>query len=88
MITQTCFPDFITVDGAEAGTDTGSLKFADGVGMPFESVHIFVNKALVSFGIKDKIRIISTDKLIFGYSIRRATAIGVYICNSARRYIL
>ncbi len=88
MITQNCFPDFITVDGAEAGIITGSLKFADGAGMPFESLHIFVNKALVSFRIKEKIRIISIGKLIFGYSIRRARAIGADICNSARRCIL
>lgn len=88
MTTQNCFPDFITVDGAEAGIITGSLKFADGAGMPFESLHIFVNKALVSFRIKEKIRIISIGKLIFGYSIRRARAIGADICNSARRCIL
>ena len=87
MITQNCFPDFITVGGAEGGADTGPLEFADGVGMPFESVHIFVNKTLVRFGIKDKFQIICSGKLIFEYFIPRATALGVDIFNSARRYI-
>jgi len=87
MITQNCFPDFITVCSAGAGTDTELLKFADGVGMSFEPVHIFVNKMLVRFMIKDKFQIICSDKLIFGYSILRATALGAYICNSARRYV-
>jgi len=83
MINQNCFPDFITVDGAEGGTGAAPLEFADGVGMPFEPALIFVNKTLVSFGIRDRIRIICSGKMISGYSILRAVAIGADICNSA-----
>ncbi|MFV5698041.1 FMN-binding glutamate synthase family protein [Flavobacterium sp. ZT3R17] len=87
MITQNCFPDFITVDGAEGGTGAAPLEFADGVGMPFEPALIFVNKTLVSFGIRDKIRIICSGKIISGYSILRAIALGADMCNSARGFM-
>lgn len=87
MITQNCFPDFITVDGAEGGTGAAPLEFADGVGMPFEPALIFVNKTLVRFGIRDKIRIICSGKIISGYSILRAVALGADICNSARGFM-
>lgn len=87
MITQNCFPDFITVDGAEGGTGAAPLEFADGVGMPFEPALIFVNKTLVRFGIRDKIRIICSGKIISGYSILRAIALGADICNSARGFM-
>lgn len=87
MITQNCFPDFITVDGAEGGTGAAPLEFADGVGMPFEPALIFVNKTLVRFGIRDRIRIICSGKMISGYSILRAVALGADICNSARGFM-
>ncbi|KIA86298.1 FMN-binding glutamate synthase family protein [Flavobacterium sp. AED] len=87
MITQNCFPDFITVDGAEGGTGAAPLEFADGVGMPFEPALIFVNKTLVRFGIRDKIRIICSGKIISGYSILRAVALGADMCNCARGFM-
>ena len=87
MITQNCFPDFITVCIAGAGTDTELLKFADGVGMSFEPVHIFVNKMLVRFMIKDKFQIICSRKIISGCSILKAVALGADICNSAREFM-
>ncbi|MFE3870607.1 FMN-binding glutamate synthase family protein [Flavobacterium sp. ZS1P70] len=87
MITQNCFPDFITVDGAEGGTGAAPLEFADGVGMPFEPALIFVNKTLVRFGIRHKIRVICSGKVISGYSILRAVALGADMCNSARGFM-
>jgi glutamate synthase domain-containing protein 2 len=87
MIAQDCYPDFITVDGAEGGTGAAPLEFADGVGMPFEPALIFVNKTLVSFNIRDKLRVICSGKIISGYSILRAIAMGADICNSARGFM-
>lgn len=87
MIHQNCYPDFITVDGAEGGTGAAPLEFADGVGMPFEPALIFVNKTLVRLGIRDKIRVISSGKIISGYSILRAIALGADMCNSARGFM-
>lgn len=87
MITQNCFPDFITVDGAEGGTGAAPLEFVDGVGMPFEPALIFVNKTLVRFEIRDKIRIVGSGKIISGHSILRAVALGADMCNSARGFM-
>ena len=87
MISQNCFPDFITIDGAEGGTGAAPLEFADGVGMPFEPALIFVNKTLIRFEIRDKIRVICSGKIISGYSILRAIALGADMCNSARGFM-
>ncbi len=87
MILQNCFPDFITVDGAEGGTGAAPLEFADGVGMPFEPALIFVNKTLIKFQIRNKIRVICSGKIISGYSIIRAIAMGADMCNSARGFM-
>jgi glutamate synthase domain-containing protein 2 len=87
MIQQNCYPDFITVDGAEGGTGAAPLEFTDGVGMPFEPALIFVNKTLVRLRIRDKIKVISSGKIISGYSILRAIALGADMCNSARGFM-
>jgi glutamate synthase domain-containing protein 2 len=87
MISQKCYPDFITVDGAEGGTGAAPLEFADGVGMPFEPALIFVNKTLIRYEIRDKIKVICSGKIISGYSILRAIALGADMCNSARGFM-
>lgn len=87
MIALDCYPDFITVDGAEGGTGAAPLEFSDGVGMPFEPALIFVNKTLVHYKIRDKIRVICSGKIISGYSILRAIAMGADMCNSARGFM-
>ena len=87
MIAENIFPDFITVDGAEGGTGAAPLEFADGVGMPFEPALIFVNKTLINFKIRDHIKVICSGKIISGYSIIRAVAMGADMCNSARGFM-
>ncbi len=87
MIAEDCYPDFITVDGAEGGTGAAPLEFSDGVGMPFEPALIFVNQTLIALNIRSKIRIIGSGKIISGYSILRAIALGADMCNSARGFM-
>jgi len=87
MIAEDCYPDFITVDGAEGGTGAAPLEFSDGVGMPFAPALIFVNKTLVSLNIRDKIRVIGSGKIISGFSILHAIALGADMCNSARGFM-
>jgi glutamate synthase domain-containing protein 2 len=87
MIAEDCYPDFITVDGAEGGTGAAPLEFSDGVGMPFEPALIFVNNTLIDLKIRNKIRIIGSGKIISGYSILHAIALGADMCNSARGFM-
>lgn len=54
MIAQNCYTNFITVDG----TGVGPLEFVAGVRIPLEPALIFVNKTLVRYDLKTKIRAI------------------------------
>lgn len=87
MMEQNCYPDFITVDGAEGGTGAAPLEFSDGVGMPLEPALIFVNKTLIRLNIRDKICIICSGKIISGHAILKAIALGADLCNSARGFM-
>lgn len=87
MNRQHIYPDFITVDGAEGGTGAAPLEFVDSVGIPLEPALIFVHQTLRKFGIREKLRLICSGKILTGASILRALALGADMCNSARGFM-
>lgn len=81
------YPDFITVDGAEGGTGAAPLEFSDSVGVPLEPALIFVQQTLVKYGIRDKIKLICSGKILSAASFLKALALGADMCNSARGFM-
>eukprot|EP00873_Tetraselmis_striata_P027900 jgi/Tetstr1/448164/TSEL_035455.t1 len=84
MLREQCYPDFITVDGAEGGTGAAPPEFSNSVGMPLRDALSFVNDLLTGAGIRDKITVISSGKSLTGFSLVRNMALGADVCNSAR----
>lgn len=84
--TGTC-PDFIVIDGKEGGTGAAPLEFTNRVGMPLRDGLIFVRNALVGAGLRDRIRIGASGKIINGYHMAAALALGADWCNSARGFM-
>jgi glutamate synthase domain-containing protein 2 len=78
------YPDFITIDGAEGGTGAAPLEFSNSVGSPLREALVFINNALVGFGIREHIRLIVSGKIISGFDIISKIALGADVCNSAR----
>ena len=81
-------PDFITVDGGEGGTGAAPLEFSNFVGMPFKEALAFVHDALVGFDLRKDIKIIAAGKIISGFHIFRAMALGADVCYSARAMMM
>lgn len=81
-------PDFISVDGGEGGTGASPLEFSDSVGMPYKEGLAFVYNALVGFDLKKEIRIIAAGKIVTGFHMFRALALGADACSSARAMML
>jgi len=84
MLETGIYPDFITVDGGEGGTGAAPLEFSNSMGMPARDAWVFVHNALVGAGLRDQIRVIASGKIITGFHMIRALAIGADLCNSAR----
>ena len=80
-------PDFVTVDGTEGGTGAAPIEFSNHVGMPLKDGVIFVHNALVGIGVRDKVRVIASGKLISAFDIACALALGADLCNSARGFM-
>ena len=77
-------PDFITVDGGEGGTGAAPLEFSNSLGMPAREAWSFVHNALVGVGKRDEVRVIASGKIMTGFHMIRAMALGADLCNSAR----
>lgn len=84
MIELDTYPDFITVDGAEGGTGAAPREFSNFLGTPLDEALNFVNNTLIACGIRDKIKLIVSGKIIDAFSIVQKFALGADICNSAR----
>jgi glutamate synthase domain-containing protein 2 len=80
-------PDFIVVDGKEGGTGAAPAEFIDNIGMPLRDGLAFVNAALVGAGLRDKIKLGCAGKIITGFDMARAFALGADWCNVARGFM-
>lgn len=87
MIETGIYPDFIVVDGKEGGTGAAPLEFANHVGMPLVEGLTFVHNTLRGAGIRNRIRIGASGKLITAFDIAKAIALGADWANSARGFM-
>ena len=88
MIKTGIKPDFISVDGGEGGTGAAPLEFSNSVGTPYKEGLAFVYDALVGFGLKKDIKIITSGKIFTGFHLFRAKALGADLCYSARAMMM
>ena len=84
MIETGITPDFITVDGGEGGTGAAPLEFSNVLGTPLNEGLVFVHNALVGSGLRDRIRIVASGRVVTGFDIAHKMAIGADLCASAR----
>ena len=80
-------PDFITIDSADGGTGAAPQPLMDYVGLPLkESLPLVVN-LLVEYGLRNRIRVICSGKLITPSKVAWALAVGADAVNSARGFM-
>ncbi|MCL4116268.1 UNVERIFIED_CONTAM: hypothetical protein GTU68_057072 [Idotea baltica] len=82
------YPDFITIDGGEGGTGAAPLEFSNSVGMPLKEGLAFAYDALMGFDLKKHITLIAAGKIVTGFDIYRALALGADVCYSARAMMM
>ncbi|MBV8659094.1 MAG: FMN-binding glutamate synthase family protein [Burkholderiales bacterium] len=87
MVETGILPDFIVVDGAEGGTGAAPLEFTDHMGTPLQEGLLLLHNTLVGIGVRDKVRIGASGKIVTAFDIARTLAIGADWCNSARGFM-
>jgi len=87
MLATGITPDFVVVDGSEGGTGAAPLEFTDHVGAPLQDGLQLVHNTLVGAGLRDRIRLGASGKIISAFDVARAMALGADWCNSARGFM-
>ena len=80
-------PDFITVDSADGGTGAAPQSLIDYMGLPVKrSLPLVVDK-LTEYGLRDRIRVICSGKMINPAGVAAALCMGADAVNSARGFM-
>lgn len=80
-------PDFITIDSADGGTGAAPQSLMDVMGLPVRrSLPLVVDK-LVTYGLRNRIRVICSGKMINPAGVAAALCLGADCVNSARGFM-
>jgi glutamate synthase domain-containing protein 2 len=80
-------PDFITVDSGDGGTGAAPMSLMDCVGLPIRESLPLVVDIIARHGLKGRIRVIASGKLITPAESAMALCLGADFINSARGFM-
>ncbi|MEO3476360.1 FMN-binding glutamate synthase family protein [Phaeobacter sp. CAU 1743] len=80
-------PDFITIDGGEGGTGAAPMPLIDLVGMSVREALPMVCNLRDEYGMKERIRLIASGKLVNPGDVAWALAAGADFVTSARGFM-
>lgn len=80
-------PSFITLDSSDGGTGAAPMAFIDNIGMNIKESLPYLIKSLNKYGLRSKIKVIVSGKLITPVEIAWAFANGADSVNSARGFL-
>ena len=87
MVQMEVYLDFVTVDGSEGGTGAAPAEFTDHLGSPLRDAIVFVDNTLRGAGLRNRIKVAGSGKIVSAYDIARVCALGADWCNMARPFM-
>ena len=80
-------PDFITIDGGDGGTGAAPMPLMDSVGLTVKESLPLVVDVLIQYGLRDRIKVITSGKLITPAEVAWAYCAGTDFVTSARGFM-
>lgn len=80
-------PDFITIDSGDGGTGAAPQALMDNVGLQLKHSLPLVIDKLVEHGLRERVKVIASGKLINPAGVAWALCMGVDFVNSARGFM-
>ena len=80
-------PDFVTIDSGDGGTGAAPMSLMDSVGLPIRESLPLVVDMLNAHGLKGRVRVIASGKLITPSEAAMALCVGADFINSARGFM-
>ncbi|WP_281648332.1 FMN-binding glutamate synthase family protein [Parendozoicomonas sp. Alg238-R29] len=81
-------PDFVTIDSCDGGTGAAPMALMDDVGLPLRESLPYVHDRFMQHGLRDRIRIICSGKMINPTDVAWALCMGADFVVSARGFML
>jgi glutamate synthase domain-containing protein 2 len=82
-----CAPDFIALDSADGGTGAAPQSLMDNMGLPLKASLPFLVNKLSEHGLRDRIKVICSGKLINPTEVAWALCVGADFIVSARGFM-
>ncbi len=82
-----CAPDFLVVDGGEGGSGAAPQALADHMALSIQEALPRVIDALIEGGLRERIKVIASGKLLTPAKVAWALACGADLVNTARGYM-
>jgi glutamate synthase domain-containing protein 2 len=80
-------PDFITVDSGDGGTGAAPMSLMDSVGLPIRESLPLVVDILCKHGLRERVKVIASGKLVTPTEAALALCIGADFINTARGFM-
>ncbi len=80
-------PDFLAIDGGEGGSGAAPQALADHMALSINEALPRVVDALIESGLRDRIKVIASGKLVTPAKVAWALACGADLINTARGYM-
>ena len=80
-------PDFLTIDSGDGGTGAAPMALMDNVGLPIRESLPIVAEILRKHGLKDRIRIVASGKLLLPSNVAWALATGADFIQCRRGFL-
>ena len=80
-------PDFITLDSADGGTGAAPQGLMDNMGLPVASSLPLVHEKLTSAGLRERIKLIASGKMVNPAGVAAALCLGADVICSARGFM-
>ena len=81
-------PDFVTIDGGDGGSGAAPLEMMSKIGLPIREALNIVNEKLNEYRLKDKIKIIASEKVLTPDDIVELLCYGADFINIARGFMI
>jgi len=82
------YPDYITVDAGSGGSATAPIEMMERVGLNVRDSVYLVNKVLIDYGIRDKVKLVASGKILTPDDIIIVKCLGADFLQIARGFMM
>ena len=82
------YPDFISIDGGSGGSATAPIEMMERIGLNARDSVYLVDKVLNEYGIRDKVKIIASGKILTPDDIVVIMSLGADLVQVARGFMM